>query len=81
MSELPEKDIPNVVVSLAYFHKKLSWFVSELPEKDFKGCQQRLFSDINHDSLYGSLTSTFNMSFREKSISFYGTTYQRDQQN
>ena len=35
MSELPEKDISNVMVLvLVVFYNKLSWFVSELPEKD-----------------------------------------------
>ena len=38
MSELPEKDISDVVVQCRYvvivFYDRLSWFVSELPEKD-----------------------------------------------
>ena len=35
MSELPEKDISNVVPSVGIvFYNKLPWFVSELPEKD-----------------------------------------------
>ena len=35
VSELPEKDISNVVVQCrVVFNNKLSWFVSELPEKD-----------------------------------------------
>ena len=36
MSELPEKDISNVVVPSVevVFYNKLSWFLSELPEKD-----------------------------------------------
>jgi hypothetical protein len=35
--ELPEKDILNVVVQCRYvvFYNKLSWFVSELPEKRY----------------------------------------------
>jgi hypothetical protein len=35
VSELPEKDISNVVVHCtSVFYNKLPWFVSELPEKD-----------------------------------------------
>ena len=37
MSELPEKDISNVVGSVpVIFYNKLSWFVSELPERYLK---------------------------------------------
>jgi hypothetical protein len=36
MSELPEKEISNVMVQCRYivFYNKLLWFVSELPEKE-----------------------------------------------
>ena len=39
VSELPEKDISNVVVHCtSVFYNKLPWFVSELPEKISQTC-------------------------------------------
>ena len=49
MSELPEKDISNVMVSVdtVAFYNKLSWFESKLLEKHLKKQQLQLTKETN----------------------------------